>query len=126
MTIPLLLTRPVRLALFWSCLTLLLYGLFRSQSPPDLFSHSDKWMHLLAFFALGACARLAFWQWPERWLWPLLLFSGPLLEYAQQWLQPARVFSTVDALANAVGVLLAMVVLGALHKPLQGLLGVAR
>lgn len=122
----LILNQSVRLALFLGCFTVLLYGLFRPQSPPDLFSHSDKWMHLLAFCALGLCARLAFWHWPAHMLWSLLLLSGPLLEYAQQVLQPARAFSSMDALANAAGVLLAMLLLRASHRPLQVLLEDAR
>lgn len=115
-TMTLIFNRSVRLALFLGCLTLLLYGLFRPQSPPDLFSHSDKWMHLLAFCALGLCARLAFWEWRGHLLWLLLLLSGPLLEYAQQVVQPARVFSAMDALANTAGVLMAMLILFAAEK----------
>lgn len=99
--------RGVHLLLFGCCSALLAYGLFRPQSPPDLFTQSDKWLHLLAFMAFAGCARLAFPSVSAYLFWPLLLCSAPLLEYLQHLLQPVRTFSLADAGANLLGVLLA-------------------
>ncbi|MBR9827617.1 MAG: VanZ family protein [Oceanospirillales bacterium] len=115
----LLLSWPVRLLVFLTCLAGLSYGLFRPQPPPDLFGHSDKWMHLCAFLVFACCARLAFLRCTSAWLWGLLLCSGPLLEYLQQLLQPARVFSSADAVANVAGVLLAWLLWFWVDRPLR-------
>ena len=97
----------VRVLLFVVCCAALSYGLFRPESPPEFFEDSDKWMHLLAFGALGLSARLAF-AWVPGWLlWGLLLGAAPLLEWLQHKWQPYRQFSQADMLANLLGVLLA-------------------
>lgn len=64
-------------------------------------------MHLLAFGALGLSARLTFANAPNWLLWSVLLTTAPLLEWLQHALQPVRQFSTLDMLANLLGVLLA-------------------
>jgi VanZ family protein len=84
------------------------YGLFRPESPPELFEQSDKALHLLGFGALALSSRLAFNRVPGWLLWPVLLFLAPLLEGLQHYLQPNRQFSTEDILANLLGVLLAL------------------
>lgn len=117
MVVTLLMRRRVRLGLFVACSVLLLYGLFRPQSPPDLFAQSDKWLHLIAFMAFAGCARLAFVDLAATIFWPLLIGSAPLLEYLQQALQPLRVFSLEDAAANLTGVLLAALVWCGVVKP---------
>lgn len=87
---------------------LLAWGLFRPTMPPDPFVHSDKVAHLLAFTVLGLAARLAFPRAPGLWLWGLILSAAPALEALQHWLQPVRQLSAADALANTLGVLLAL------------------
>ncbi|WP_107851128.1 VanZ family protein [Oceanimonas marisflavi] len=98
----------LRLVIFFMFLAALCYGLFRPAPPPDLFDDSDKYLHLVAFFCLGLSARFAFVRASGAWVWSALLASAPVLEYLQHYVQPHRTFSGLDALANAVGVLLAL------------------
>ncbi|UTW10626.1 hypothetical protein [Marinobacterium rhizophilum] len=100
----------LRLAAFGCCVAALLYGIFRAAPPPDLFDQSDKVGHLLAFGALGLSSRLAFLRLSGWVLWPLLFVLAPLLEWLQHQLQPLRVYSVEDALANMAGVVLALAV----------------
>ncbi|MFC6670560.1 hypothetical protein [Marinobacterium aestuariivivens] len=85
----------------------MLYGLFRTAPPPDLFQQSDKALHLMAFAALTLTGRAALARLPAAAFWSLFLVLGPIAELAQHWLQPVRTFSLADALANLTGVLLA-------------------
>lgn len=99
----------MRYVLFAVCILALGYGLFRPESPPDLFEQSDKFMHLLAFAAVALSSRLVFQRvgaWP---FWGLLLLLAPLLEWLQHHLQPSRQFSLEDMLANLLGVLLGLI-----------------
>ena len=98
----------MRLLLFVTCCSVFLYGLFRPESPPDLFEQSDKFLHLLAFGTLALTSRLAFAWMPGWLLWGGLLALAPLLEGLQKVMQPARQFGFEDILANVVGVLLAL------------------
>ncbi|MES2917858.1 MAG: hypothetical protein V4729_04490 [Pseudomonadota bacterium] len=86
----------------------LVAGIFSPVPPPDPFHGSDKVGHALGFLALALCAR-AVWSGPSpAWLWAGLLLAGPVLEWLQHWVSPARQRSLDDALANMAGVLLAM------------------
>lgn len=96
--------RPLPFAV---CLAVLLYGMFRPESPPELFEQSDKLLHLLAFGALALSARLAFPRFPSGLLWGTLLALAPFLEWLQHYLQSGRQFSELDIAANLVGVALA-------------------
>lgn len=98
----------MRFGLFILCCALLGYGMFRPESPPELFEQSDKVMHLLAFGGLALSARLAFTRFSGLLLWPVLLLLAPVLEYSQHYFQPVREFSYGDMLANTLGVLLAL------------------
>lgn len=98
----------MRFGLFAICCALLGYGLFRPESPPDLFDDSDKALHVLAFGALALSSRIAFARAPGWALWPLLGLAAPALEWMQHYLQPARQFSSGDILANLLGVALAL------------------
>lgn len=104
----------MRFLLFGVCCALLGYGLFRPESPPELFVNSDKVMHLLAFAGLAFSARLAFRRVSGGWLWPLLLVLAPLAEWLQHRWQPLRQYSHEDMLANLAGVLLAWLAWGLL------------
>jgi hypothetical protein len=87
-------------------LSLLLWGVLRAQTPPDLFNQSDKWMHFLAFFGFSLATCFAFCKhvsW-RVWVWALLLFSAPGLEYLQHYLQATRHFSLGDVAGNVSGV----------------------
>lgn len=97
----------MRFLIFVACTALLLYGLFRPESPPNLFDNSDKLLHLLAFGGFSLTARLAFLRAPGWLLWGVLLFCAPLSEWLQHVLQPARQFSWFDIYANWAGVVLA-------------------
>ncbi|WP_227819801.1 hypothetical protein [Marinobacterium aestuarii] len=99
----------LRMAMFLGCVAALLYGIFRAAPPPDLFDQSDKVGHLLAFGALGLSSRLAFLRLSGWVLWPILAALAPLLEWLQHQLQPLRIYSLEDALANLAGVALALV-----------------
>ncbi|SDR81784.1 VanZ family protein [Pseudomonas oryzae] len=92
---------------FLACLAVFLYGMFRPESPPELFEQSDKALHLLAFGALSLTSRLAFQRLPGWLLWSTLLALAPFLEWLQKYLQPARQFSELDIAANLAGVALA-------------------
>lgn len=99
----------MRYVLFTACILALCYGLFRPESPPDLFEQSDKFLHLLAFGAVAFNSRLAFPR-VSAWLfWGLLFLLAPLLEWLQHRLQPSRQFSLEDILANLLGVLLGLI-----------------
>lgn len=89
------------------CSAVLLYGMFRPESPPELFEQSDKLLHLLAFGTLALTARLAFARIPGWLLWGTLLALAPFLEWLQHYLQPGRQFSELDIAANLAGVALA-------------------
>lgn len=92
-------------------LALLGYGLFRQQPPPELFTESDKFLHVLAFFMVAMTAHLAFDR--GRWLvWAGLLLFAPLSEWLQSYLQLGRQFSLLDVQANLLGVAAAAAVVG--------------
>lgn len=98
----------MRVGLFVVCCSLLGYGLFRPESPPNLFDESDKVLHVLAFGALALSSRLVFVRVPGWALWLLLGLSAPVLEWLQHYFQPSRQFSLSDILANLLGVALAL------------------
>lgn len=104
-----------RLAIFMLCLGAVMYGMFRPEPPPEVFTHSDKWGHVLAFLGLAVTGRLALHRWPTWIYWPMMLALAPLLEWLQGATRPLRWFSLGDAAANVAGVLLAMVLLGLWH-----------
>jgi len=97
----------VRFFIFIVSTALLLYGLFRPESPPNLFQNSDKALHLLAFGGFSLAARLAFLRAPAWLLWGSLLLCAPLSEWLQHELQSSRQFSWLDIYANLAGVVLA-------------------
>lgn len=97
----------MRLLVFIVVTALLLYGLFRPESPPNLFQNSDKALHLLAFGGFSLAARLAFLRAPALLLWGSLLLCAPLSEWLQHELQSSRQFSWLDIYANLAGVVLA-------------------
>ena len=105
----------VRWTLFLACLSIMLYGTFRPEPPPDLFAHSDKWGHGLGFTALALSARMAlhFVPWPVFWL--LTAGFAVLLEFLQAAWRPLRIFSMADAYANLLGVVIALGVVMAWH-----------
>jgi len=98
-----------RLALFCACLAVFCYGVFRPESPPELFNESDKAMHVLAFLGLGLCGALAAYGRRGAWgVWPALAAAAPLVEWLQHALQPAtRDFSLGDIGGNLAGAALA-------------------
>ncbi len=99
-----------RFAIFFVTLTILLWGIFRPTPPPDIFTHSDKYMHLIAFFGFSLAARFAFIQQNGVLIWLNLMITAPLLEYLQHFFQNQRQFSLEDALANFLGVMLALLI----------------
>ena len=105
----------VRWALFLSCLSIMLYGTFRPEPPPDLFAHSDKFGHGLGFAALGISARMALHLVPWQVFWLLIAGFAVLLEFLQAAWRPLRIFSLADAYANLLGVGIALAVVMAWH-----------
>ena len=86
----------------------LLYGLFRPTSPPDVFASSDKVGHVLMFFAVSLSCRLSKVAIPDWLHWPLWASLAVALEYLQGAVRPLRIFSIEDAYANVAGVLLGL------------------
>ena len=107
-----------RLGAFLCCMAMVLYGMFRPESPPEVFSHSDKWGHVLAFMALSVTGRLAFTALTGWAFWSMMLAVAPLLEGLQGALRPLRHFSLGDAAANVIGVLLALLLWALLRRVL--------
>lgn len=79
------------------------WGMFRPEPPAQVFSHSDKVIHLAAFFVLALSGRLAYPRLAEPAFWLTFLFLAVGLEYLQGALRPLRLFSLADAAANALG-----------------------
>lgn len=94
--------------LFWLCLLAVTVLALSPAPPPAANLGWDKLNHLAAFVVLGLLARLA---WPAqqlgRWALGLLVYGG-LLEIAQG-LTPNRQAEWADLLADALGLLLALV-----------------
>ena len=106
----------VRWLLFVLCLSVLCYGLFRPESPPNPFSHSDKVLHCLAFFGFSIIARFAFINSTNIFIWLCLGALAPASEYLQHYFQSYRTFSWLDVLANATGITLAWLVWRAIQE----------
>jgi hypothetical protein len=106
---------------FWALLfaflnAVLLYGVFRSTPPQELFAQSDKAGHLLIFFAVtltGRLAKIPLPKWAYWSIWAGLAFG---LEYLQGAVRPLRIFSITDAWANLAGVLMALAIWLALAR----------
>ena len=90
--------------------SLVLYAIFRSVPPAQLFNQSDKVGHALAFMLLAYSARAALPKLSSFWLWGTLLILAFVLEYLQGELRPLRVFSVEDVLANILGIVIAFTV----------------
>src|SRR5690606_13588114 len=98
--------REWKVGLFGFCFAALVYAVFRPEPPPELFTNSDKLGHLVAFGLVALSATFAFPDSKIRVI-SLLLVMAPLMEVLQGMLNPARMASHEDALANVTGVLLA-------------------
>jgi len=104
---------------FLLVLIAVLYALFRPTPPEMFFENSDKVGHVVAFMMLGITARFALLTLSSVSFWSILFSLAFVLEYLQGALRPLRVFSIEDVIANAVGVLLAFLLLyKAFKKPL--------
>jgi VanZ family protein len=100
---------PLRLwrVIFWSCTAAVLFLALRPQpAEPMLFNHLDKLQHAAAFAVLTALGWLAGWRRPGR-LGLALVGLGVLIEVLQM-LTKTRQGEVADALADAVGVALAL------------------
>lgn len=93
----------VRMLFFFVVSGVLLTAGLRAQPIPEAFSQEDKLHHLMGFLALSFSCRLAFLRVKLRWIALGCLLTGVLIEYAQG-LMPLRTASAYDALANAFGV----------------------
>ena len=93
----------VRMLFFVGISGVLLTAGLRAQPIPEVFAQEDKLYHLIGFIALSFSCRLAFLQVKLRWIAMGCLLTGVLIEYAQA-LMPLRTASAYDALANAFGV----------------------
>lgn len=99
----------IRYFLFLICLVILLYGILRPESPPNLFSDSDKFLHFIAFFGFSLVTRFAFCKKAIWLVWLVLFLSAPGLEYLQHDLQASREFSIGDIMGNLSGVITAFI-----------------
>lgn len=95
--------------LIFSCALLALVAAgFWSEPVPFISPSLDKVAHLFGFTFLSLCMFYTVITWP-LWLSTfLLLLLGLLIELGQKWFLPLRTFSTEDLIANALGVLIAI------------------
>ncbi|BBP44502.1 hypothetical protein [Thiosulfativibrio zosterae] len=98
----------IRYVLFMVSLTILLYGILRPESPPNLFNQSDKLMHVFAFLGFSLITRFAFCC--RKFVWLALFLSAPSLEFLQHYVQITRQFSWADVAGNLSGLVCALVV----------------
>ncbi len=78
--------------------------------PQKVFEQSDKVAHILAFAGLAFSGRLAMPQLSGPIYWPLIATVAMAMEYTQGLVQESRMSSVEDAVANFLGVAIAMVV----------------
>jgi len=97
----------LKILLLFISLAILLYGLLRPESPPNLFHNSDKLLHILGFGAVSLASRIAIIRAPAWLLWGGLFSFAVLSEWLQNFFQATRQFSWLDICANLIGVLLA-------------------
>ncbi|WP_415905223.1 hypothetical protein ACMXYW_03395 [Neptuniibacter sp. QD48_55] len=96
--------------IFLLALAALAYGIFRPSPPERIFENSDKAGHFIAFFSVSFMGRLALYKISSWIYWSSWFLLAGLLEHLQGALQPSRHFSIEDAYANAVGVVIAIIV----------------
>lgn len=94
---------------FLLCLAIVLFAVFQPEPPPEFFRLSDKVGHVLGFVALCLSGRFAFPRLHFLLFWPPFLLMAWVLESLQALLQPSRVYSVGDTVANVAGVVLALV-----------------
>jgi len=109
MDIKMLASQKLHIALFCSCLILVVWGILRAMPPREIFEDSDKVAHFVAFAALSFTGRLALKQLSEVVFWPAMFSVAVALEYLQGQLQSSRYASIEDAIANATGVLVVLI-----------------
>lgn len=91
-------------------LIFILYMSFRPSVSTGGVEHADKVLHLLAYGFVAGLARLG---WPREWGGWIVLFLvsiGVSIEIGQHIMALGRTGSIGDALANATGVLLAVII----------------
>ncbi|MBO1926334.1 hypothetical protein J3998_01985 [Thiomicrorhabdus sp. 6S2-11] len=100
----------LRVVIFLAVLSILLWGMFRAESPPELWQgafygiSSDKFLHFFALLIFSVSAYFVF-QLKQRWiLWASLFIVAGVLEFLQNHFQPSRQFSYLDMAANVFGV----------------------
>jgi len=101
--------KVVRWSLFLLVTSIVLYAVFRALPPKQIFEHSDKVGHIVAFSIWGLTGRLALVSLSKTYFWLPMVVLAFLLEYLQGEFQPLRVFSLDDAYANLIGVIIAFV-----------------
>ncbi len=97
-------------AILTLALALLIFVKSLSVAMPSLHIHnSDKIIHAIAYFVLGVFALPAFTRVKPIWVFVLTSGFGVLIEILQGLMHTGRTADPMDALANAVGVGLAVV-----------------
>lgn len=101
--------------MFWRCvfgfsLLVLIAAGFWSTPIPYTDPPLDKVVHLLGFTFLSLCMFYAMRIWPIWVSTLLLLLLGIFIELGQKWFLPLRTFSVEDLVANALGVLSAVLI----------------
>jgi len=97
-------SRILAIGLFALCIAVVSWGIFRAMPPQKVFEESDKVAHLLAFAGLAFSGRLAMPQLSGHIYWPLIATVAMAMEYTQGLVQASRMSSVEDAVANLVGV----------------------
>lgn len=106
-----ILSTPIRWSLFIICSITVLYGMFKPEPPAEVFTHSDKAGHFIAFFTLSLSAKFAMTKLPWFWFASMFFTLSFFLEFLQSKLRPLRIFSLEDSYSNAFGVCLSILFL---------------
>ena len=110
MAIKMRISRILAISLFAICIAVVSWGVFRAMPPQKVFEQSDKIAHLLAFAGLAFSGRLAMPKLNGHIYWPLITTVAMAMEYTQGLVQASRLSSVEDAVANVIGVAIAMLV----------------
>ena len=110
MVIKMRISRILAISLFAICIAVVSWGVFRAMPPQEIFEQSDKIAHLLAFAGLAFSGRMAMPKLNGHIYWPLITTVAMAMEYTQGLVQASRLSSVEDAIANVMGVAIAMLV----------------
>lgn len=95
--------------LFVCCFSVLIYLIFRPESPPNLFRYADKVEHVIAFMILALVGRVSLHFISPFRYWSCFLIIAIAMETMQHYFSATRTFTPGDMMANVAGVIAALV-----------------